>query len=55
MLFGYRVPNGVHESMAEEKVRREVAVHKWKHLYLTIKAELDDLIQRTQGGKSLTF
>lgn len=43
------MPNGVDDSMEEEKVRRDVAVHKWKNLYLTIKAELDDLIQSDSG------
>nr|CAD1840894.1 unnamed protein product [Ananas comosus var. bracteatus] len=35
------------ERMKEEQRRREEAVEKWKQLYLAIKAELDDLIQRT--------
>jgi predicted RNase H-like nuclease (RuvC/YqgF family) len=35
------------EQMKLEQARREEAVEKWKQLYLTIKTELDDLIQRT--------
>lgn len=38
------------EQMREERARRDEAVEKWKQLYLTIKAELDDLIQRTHNG-----
>lgn len=40
------------EKMRQERARRDEAVEKWKMLYLAIKAELDDLIQRTafQGG-----
>ncbi|KAJ3693140.1 hypothetical protein LUZ60_012235 [Juncus effusus] len=35
------------EQMKQEQMRREEAVEKWKQLYMTIKTELDDLIQRT--------
>ncbi|KAJ3689421.1 hypothetical protein LUZ61_018585 [Rhynchospora tenuis] len=35
------------EQMKQEQARREEAVEKWKQLYLAIKTELDDLIQRT--------
>ncbi|XP_015574053.1 E3 ubiquitin-protein ligase BRE1A isoform X2 [Ricinus communis] len=35
------------EQMREERVWRDEAVDKWKKLYLAIKTELDDLIQRT--------
>ncbi|XP_058201641.1 uncharacterized protein LOC131316338 isoform X2 [Rhododendron vialii] len=35
------------EQMREERERRDEAVEKWKRLYLAIKFELDDLIQRT--------
>lgn len=38
------------EQMREERARRDEAVEKWKHLYLAIKTELDDLIQRTHNG-----
>ena len=41
------------EQMKEERARRDEAVEKWKQLYLTIKSELDDLIQRTYDGISL--
>ncbi|KAJ0093292.1 hypothetical protein Patl1_25768 [Pistacia atlantica] len=37
------------EQMREERARRDEAVEKWKQLYLTIKTELDDLVQRTHG------
>ncbi|OMP07675.1 hypothetical protein COLO4_07143 [Corchorus olitorius] len=37
------------EQMREERARRDEAVEKWKQLYLAIKTELDDLIQRTHG------
>uniref|UniRef100_A0A803MUC1 Uncharacterized protein n=1 Tax=Chenopodium quinoa TaxID=63459 RepID=A0A803MUC1_CHEQI len=36
--------------MREERARRDEAVEKWKMLYLAIKHELDDLIQRTHEG-----
>ncbi|XP_074576329.1 uncharacterized protein LOC141832860 [Curcuma longa] len=39
------------ESMKEEQKRRDGAVERWKKLYLTIKTELDDLIQRTGEGE----
>ncbi|XP_015887561.1 uncharacterized protein LOC107422608 isoform X2 [Ziziphus jujuba] len=35
------------EQMREERARRDETVEKWKQLYLAIKVELDDLIQRT--------
>ncbi|KAF5736686.1 golgin subfamily A member 6-like protein 1 [Tripterygium wilfordii] len=35
------------EQMREERAWRDEAVEKWKQLYLAIKTELDDLIQRT--------
>lgn len=38
------------EHLKEERARREEAVEKWKQLYLAIKTELDDLIQRTRRG-----
>ncbi|XP_061358921.1 uncharacterized protein LOC133303079 [Gastrolobium bilobum] len=41
------------EQMKEEKARRDEAVEKWKQLYLAIKTELDDLIQRTYNGDGL--
>ncbi|GKV35328.1 hypothetical protein SLE2022_154210 [Rubroshorea leprosula] len=37
------------EKVREERARRNEAVEKWKQLYLAIKTELDDLIQRTHG------
>ncbi|KDP33362.1 hypothetical protein JCGZ_12911 [Jatropha curcas] len=37
------------EQMREERLWRDEAVDKWKKLYLAIKTELDDLIQKTQG------
>ncbi|WOL12920.1 hypothetical protein Cni_G21689 [Canna indica] len=43
------------EHMKEEQARREEAVEKWKQLYLAIKTELDDLIQRTRQGERLYF
>lgn len=36
--------------MREERARRDEAVEKWKMLYLAIKNELDNLIQKTQQG-----
>ncbi|KAJ7979749.1 golgin subfamily A member 6-like protein 6 [Quillaja saponaria] len=39
--------------MKEERAQREEAVEKWKHLYLAIKTELDELIQRTYHGEGL--
>lgn len=39
------------EQMREERARRDEAVEKWKMLYLAIKHELDDLIQRTHQGR----
>ncbi|XP_021290197.1 uncharacterized protein LOC110421064 [Herrania umbratica] len=41
------------EQMREERARRDEAVEKWKQLYLAIKTELDDLIQRTHDGDAL--
>ena len=40
------------EQMKEERARRDEAVEKWKQLYLAIKTELDELIQRTYDGLS---
>ncbi|GMI96154.1 ANTHER DEHISCENCE REPRESSOR [Hibiscus trionum] len=37
------------EQMKEERARRDEVVEKWKQLYLAIRTELDDLIQRTHG------
>lgn len=43
------------DQIKQEQVRREEAVDKWKQLYLAIKTELDDLIQRThQTNGNLT-
>ncbi|KAG6664592.1 golgin subfamily A member 6-like protein 22 [Carya illinoinensis] len=39
------------EQMRKERARRDEAVEKWKQLYLAIKMELDDLIQRTHHGE----
>ncbi|KAI3995728.1 hypothetical protein MKX01_007207 [Papaver californicum] len=39
------------EHMREEQLRREEAIEKWKRLYLAIKTELDDLIERTCRGE----
>ncbi|OIW07676.1 hypothetical protein TanjilG_07718 [Lupinus angustifolius] len=41
------------EKMKEERARRDEAVEKWKQLYLAIKTELDELIQRTINGDGL--
>ncbi|KAL6189348.1 hypothetical protein ACLB2K_040737 [Fragaria x ananassa] len=41
------------EQMREERARRDETVEKWKQLYLAIKMELDDLIQRTDCGNGL--
>ncbi|CAJ1968029.1 unnamed protein product [Sphenostylis stenocarpa] len=41
------------EQMKEERARRDEAVEKWKKLYLEIKTELDELIQRTYDGDGL--
>lgn len=41
------------EHIMEERERRDEAVEKWKKLYLAIKTELDDLIQRTHSGERL--
>ncbi|KAB1219392.1 hypothetical protein CJ030_MR3G001125 [Morella rubra] len=40
----------VEKLMEEERARRDDTVEKWKQLYLAIKMELDDLIQRTRQG-----
>ena len=47
-------PSFLVEQMREERVWRDEAVDKWKKLYLAIKDELDDLIQRTHRGASLS-
>ncbi|KAG4953857.1 hypothetical protein AAZX31_14G106500 [Glycine max] len=39
--------------MKEERARRDEAMEKWKQLYLAIKTELDELIQRTYDGDGL--
>lgn len=41
------------QQIKEERGRRDDAVEKWKQLYLAIKNELDDLIQRTYDGDGL--
>ncbi|KAF3457489.1 hypothetical protein FNV43_RR02147 [Rhamnella rubrinervis] len=41
------------EQMKEERARRDETVEKWKQLYLAIKVELDDLIQRTHREDGL--
>ncbi|KAG6764615.1 hypothetical protein POTOM_032092 [Populus tomentosa] len=41
------------EQMREERGWRDEAVDKWKKLYLAIKAELDELIQKTHHGDGL--
>ncbi|XP_062108995.1 uncharacterized protein LOC133819705 [Humulus lupulus] len=38
------------DQMEQERARRDQTVEKWKQLYLAIKMELDDLIQRTHEG-----
>ncbi|KAL1154277.1 hypothetical protein V6Z11_A09G230600 [Gossypium hirsutum] len=38
------------EQMKEERARRDEVVEKWKQLYLAIRTELDDLIQRTHDA-----
>lgn len=43
------------EQMKEERARRDETVEKWKQLYLAIKVELDDLIQRTHRGAFLSL
>lgn len=40
------------QQMKEERARRDEAMEKWKQLYLAIKTELDELIQRTYDGLS---
>ncbi|KAI5573057.1 hypothetical protein BDE02_10G053600 [Populus trichocarpa] len=46
-------PSFLVEQMREERVWRDEAVDKWKKLYLAIKDELDDLIQRTHREDGL--
>jgi hypothetical protein len=41
------------QEMKEDRTRRDEAIEKWKQLYLAIKNELDDLIQRTYDGKQI--
>lgn len=41
------------EHLQEEKTKRDEAVEKWKMLYLAIKTELDDLIERAHQGDKL--
>ncbi|XWS09073.1 hypothetical protein CRYUN_Cryun40dG0054900 [Craigia yunnanensis] len=41
------------EQLKKEWARRDEAVEKWKQLYLAIKTELDDLIQRTTHRDAL--
>nr|KJB37740.1 hypothetical protein B456_006G218600 [Gossypium raimondii] len=41
------------EQMKEERARRDEVVEKWKQLYLAIKTELDDLIQRTHEEEEM--
>ncbi|WCJ24162.1 hypothetical protein M5689_006143 [Euphorbia peplus] len=41
------------EQMKEERLWRDEAVEKWKKLYLAIKTELDDLLERTHPGDGL--
>lgn len=43
------------QQIKEERGRRDDAVEKWKQLYLAIKNELDDLIQRTYDGLSFSL
>ncbi|KAL4643725.1 hypothetical protein ACB092_02G112600 [Castanea dentata] len=43
------------EQMREERARRDEAVEKWKQLYLAIKMELDDLIQRTNHAGDVQY
>ncbi|PON94900.1 golgin family A protein [Trema orientale] len=38
------------DQMEQERARRDETIEKWKQLYLAIKMELDDLIQRTHEG-----
>ncbi|KAM6565542.1 hypothetical protein CsatA_024670 [Cannabis sativa] len=38
------------DQMEQERARRDQTIEKWKQLYLAIKMELDDLIQRTHEG-----
>ncbi|KAG1361463.1 golgin subfamily A member 6-like protein 6 [Cocos nucifera] len=52
----YQISTGyLVEHMKEEQARMEEAVEKWKHLYLAIKTELDDLIQRTRQGEGFCW
>ncbi|KAF8388316.1 hypothetical protein HHK36_026982 [Tetracentron sinense] len=41
------------EHMREEQARRDAAVEKWKRLYLSIKTDLNDLINRAQQGEKM--
>ncbi|KAA8527841.1 hypothetical protein F0562_035290 [Nyssa sinensis] len=41
------------EHTREDRAQRDEAVEKWKRLYLAIKIELDDLIERTHQGERL--
>ncbi|XP_040996257.1 E3 ubiquitin-protein ligase BRE1A-like [Juglans microcarpa x Juglans regia] len=43
------------EQMREERARRDETVEKWKQLYLAIKMELDDLIQRTHDHGDVQY
>lgn len=52
-LLGTSTTSLLVEQMREERAWRDEAVEKWKRLYLAIKTELDDLIQRTDRGASL--
>nr|XP_043613680.1 golgin subfamily A member 6-like protein 22 [Erigeron canadensis] len=40
------------EQMREDRAQRDEAVEKWKRLYLAIKIELDNLINRTPQGET---
>nr|GEV28392.1 hypothetical protein [Tanacetum cinerariifolium] len=39
------------EQMREDRAQRDEAVEKWKRLYLAIKIELDNLINKTHQGE----
>ncbi|CAI0383205.1 unnamed protein product [Linum tenue] len=43
------------QQMREERALRDEAVDRWKKLYLAIKTELDDLIQKTHPGDGLMY
>lgn len=53
--FGFWGSSFLVEQMKEERARRDETVEKWKQLYLAIKVELDDLIQRTHRGAFLSL